>query len=185
MQIKKNIFIFSFFLIIFSLNLNAQQLTVNQEKSSITIVFKQIGVPIKALFNNFKAKVAFDEKNLDKSKAEILIDIFSFDLGDPDYNSEVLKEEWFNAKKFPNASFVSSGIEKINPEEYKVVGDLNIKGTAEKESFIFNLKKEDAAFFFKGSLPISRTKYNIGDGDWKDTSIVADEVLISFKLYVN
>ena len=31
-----------------------------------------------------------------------------------------------------------------------------------------------------GVLPIKRTTFNIGDGEWKDTSVVADEVQIKF-----
>ena len=35
---------------------------------------------------------------------------------------------------------------------------------------------------FEGALPIKRLAFNIGDGEWKDTSMVADEVLIKFRV---
>ncbi len=35
---------------------------------------------------------------------------------------------------------------------------------------------------FDGVLPIKRSTFNIGTGEWKDTSIVADEVQIKFHL---
>lgn len=35
---------------------------------------------------------------------------------------------------------------------------------------------------FEGVLPIKRTVYNIGDGEWKDTSVVADDVQIKFRI---
>jgi hypothetical protein len=31
-------------------------------------------------------------------------------------------------------------------------------------------------------LPIKRTVFNIGDGEWKDTSVVADDVQIKFRI---
>ena len=31
-----------------------------------------------------------------------------------------------------------------------------------------------------GALPIKRLAYNIGEGEWKDTSMVADDVTIKF-----
>jgi polyisoprenoid-binding protein YceI len=31
-------------------------------------------------------------------------------------------------------------------------------------------------------LPIKRLTFNIGDGEWKDTSVVADEVVIKFRV---
>jgi polyisoprenoid-binding protein YceI len=45
------------------------------------------------------------------------------------------------------------------------------------------VKKEGIVHVFEGSLPIRRLYFNIGDGDWKDTSIVADEVVIKFKVF--
>jgi polyisoprenoid-binding protein YceI len=35
---------------------------------------------------------------------------------------------------------------------------------------------------FDGSLPIKRTQFDVGSGEWKDTSVVADEVVIKFHL---
>jgi hypothetical protein len=33
-----------------------------------------------------------------------------------------------------------------------------------------------------GTLPLKRLNFKIGDGDWADTSMVADEVTVQFKL---
>jgi hypothetical protein len=35
---------------------------------------------------------------------------------------------------------------------------------------------------FDGSLPIKRTQFDVGTGEWRDTSVVADEVVIKFHL---
>jgi hypothetical protein len=34
-------------------------------------------------------------------------------------------------------------------------------------------------------LPISRLKFDVGTGEWKDTSTVADEVTIKFHIVVS
>ena len=49
-------------------------------------------------------------------------------------------------------------------------------------SFLLNVKKEGAAQLFEGSRPIKRLVFSIGDGTWKDTSVVADEVIIKFRI---
>ena len=36
-----------------------------------------------------------------------------------------------------------------------------------------------------GALPIKRLAYLIGEGEWSDTSTVADDVLIKFKFALN
>jgi hypothetical protein len=48
--------------------------------------------------------------------------------------------------------------------------------------FPLTVKKEANLQIFDGSLPIKRLLYNIGEGDWKDTSTVADEVVIKFHI---
>jgi polyisoprenoid-binding protein YceI len=44
------------------------------------------------------------------------------------------------------------------------------------------ITQQGATQTFDGSLSIKRTQYDIGTGEWKDTSVVADEVMIKFHL---
>ncbi len=157
-------------------------LKIDSAKSTVSAVFKQIGVAVESRFMKFGAQIDFDAANPDTSKATVDIDIASFDLGDPDYNREVLKKEWFNAAQFPKASFVSTKIRGNGPGKLEVSGKLTIKGKTTEVSFPMSVKKEGAVQVFEGNLPIRRLTFNIGDGEWKDTSVVADEVVIRFRV---
>lgn len=158
----------------------AALLKLDAAKSSVNITFKQIGVAVDAKFKKFSANIDYDSSKPDAAKANVEIDISSFDLGDPEYNKEVLKKEWFNAAQFPKASFVSSTM-KSNPNgKLDVSGTLTIKGKSQAVSFPLSVKKEGAGWVFDGSLPIKRLTFQIGEGEWKDTGTVADEVLIKF-----
>jgi polyisoprenoid-binding protein YceI len=108
------------------------------------------------------------------------INIASFDLGDPEYNKEVTKKEWFNAAQFPKASFVSTSIKSAGAGKLTVTGKLTIKGKTADISFPLSVKSEGGKQIFDGALPIKRLAYNIGEGEWKDTSMVADDVIIKF-----
>ena len=44
------------------------------------------------------------------------------------------------------------------------------------------LTQRDNAQTLDGTLPIKRSQFDIGTGEWKDTSIVSDEVAIKFHL---
>lgn len=61
-----------------------------------------------------------------------------------------------------------------------VSGKLTIKGKTIDVSFPLSVKKDGQSQIFDGSLPIRRLAFNIGEGEWKDTGMVADEVLIKF-----
>ena len=160
----------------------AAALKIDTAKSSVSAVFKQMGVPVEAKFTRFSAQVSFDQAKPQEGKASVEIDIPSFDLGDPDYNREVQKKEWFNGSQFPKASFVSTRIQAAAPGKLEVSGKLTIKGKSADVSFPLSVKKEGDQQVFEGSVPIKRLAFGIGEGEWKDTSIVADEVVIKFRV---
>ena len=160
----------------------ATALKTDAAKSSVTITFKQLNVPVDAKFRKFNAQINYDAAKPETSKATVDIDIAGFDLGDPEYNKEVMKKEWFNAAQFPKASFVSSQIKAGAAGKLDVTGKLTIKGKTSDVSFPLTVKKEGANQIFEGALPIKRLSYNIGEGEWKDTSMVADEVTIKFRV---
>jgi polyisoprenoid-binding protein YceI len=149
-------------------------------QSSVAAVFKQLNVPVEAKFRKFTAAIDYDPAKPTAAKATVEIDIPSFDLGDPDYNKEVLKKEWFFAAQFPKASFVSTAITPGAAGKFTVTGKLTIKGHTAEVSFPLTMKTEAGHQVFDGSLPIKRLTYAIGEGEWKDTSVVADEVIIKF-----
>lgn len=162
----------------------AAPLKVDASKSTVGAVFKQLNVPVDAKFKKFTAQIDFDSAKPDAAKASVDIDIASFDLGDAEYNKEVLKKEWFNGAQFPKASFVSSSIKASAGapagSKYDVVGKLTIKGKTADVQFPLTVKKEGSNQVFDGAVPIKRLTFNIGEGEWKDTSMVADEVTIKF-----
>lgn len=160
----------------------AAALKVDPAKSSVSAVFKQMNVPVEAKFKKYSAQIDYDAAKPETSKAQFDIDIASFDLGDPEYNREVLKKEWFNAAQYPKASFVSSAIKPSGQGKMDVTGKLSIKGKTADVRFPVTVKKEGALTVFEGALPIKRLAFNIGEGEWKDTSMVADEVLIKFRI---
>ena len=108
----------------------AATLKIDSAKSSVSAVFKQMGVPVEAKFTRFTAQVSFDAAKLQESKASVEIDIPSFDLGDADYNREVQKKEWFNGSQFPKASFTSTRIQSAGPGKLEVSGKLTKIGRA-------------------------------------------------------
>ncbi len=179
---KPSISVLSATLLAIALAASAAPLKTDPAKSSVAAVFKQMNVPVEAKFTRFNVQLDYDAAKPDAAKASVDIDTASLDLGEPDMNKEVAKKEWFNAAQFPKASFVSSAIKAAGPGKMTVSGKLSIKGKTADVSFPLTVKTEGGKQVFEGSLPIKRLAYNIGEGEWKDTSMVADEVLIKFRV---
>jgi polyisoprenoid-binding protein YceI len=169
-------------LLAIALAASAAPLKADLAHSSVGAVFKQMNVPVEAKFRKFSAQVDYDAAKPEASKASVDIDTASLDLGDDDMNKEVAKKEWFNSAQFPKASFASSSIKPAGPGKLNVAGKLTIKGKSVDVSFPLTVKAEGGKQTFEGALPIKRLAFNIGEGEWKDTSMVADEVVIKFRV---
>lgn len=160
----------------------AAPLTPDLAHSSVGASFKEEGVPVDASFRKFSASIDYDAAHPAAAKASVTIDTASLDLGLPDMNAEVAKKEWFNSAQFPHASFTSTAIRPGTPGQLLVTGKLTIKGRTADVSFPLKVGAAGAQTVFEGQLPIRRLTFNVGEGEWKDTGTVADEVVIKFRI---
>jgi polyisoprenoid-binding protein YceI len=160
----------------------AAPLKTDPAASRVAAVFKQMNVPVEAPFRTFSAQIDYDAAKPAAAKASIDITTASFDIGDAMYNKEVAKKDWFNSAQFPKASFVSTAIAPAGAGKLNVSGKLTLKGKSANVTFPLTVKAEGGKQIFEGQLPIKRLAYNIGEGEWKDTSMVADEVVIKFRI---
>lgn len=155
---------------------------VDLSKSKVTAVSKQMNVPTEGVFKKFSAQVKFDPAKAAQGSAQVTIDIASYDLGDKMYNDQVAGKDWFDAKAYPQATFVSTAIAPDGGNKYNVTGKLTIKGKTETLTVPVTVTQAGATQTFDGVLPIRRSAFNVGTGEWKDTSIVADDVQIKFHI---
>jgi polyisoprenoid-binding protein YceI len=155
---------------------------VDVAKSSVMATSNQMNVPVEGKFGKFTAQLSFDPAKPAAGSAQIDIDVASYDLGDESYNEQVRGKEWFDAKTYPSATFVSSAIAPAGGNQFKVTGKLTIKGKSETVVVPVTMSQQGATQTFDGALPIKRSQFDIGTGEWKDTSVVADEVVIRFHI---
>jgi polyisoprenoid-binding protein YceI len=141
-----------------------------------------MGVAMQGSFKKFDAQISFDAAKLATSKVAFTVDIASATMGSREVDSELPKATWFNTAKFPQAQFTSTAIKSLGGAQYEVAGKLVIKGQSRDVTVPVSFAQSGAVTVASGVLPIKRLAFNIGDGDWADTSMVADEVQIRFKL---
>ena len=155
--------------------------TVQLDKSSVSFVSKQMGVPVEGRFKTFAAQVSFDPNKPETAKTQIDIELASIDAGSSDANAEAKGKAWFNIREFPGARFVSSGIRSIGNGRYEATGKMTIKGRTRDVVAPFSAKADGGQLLIEGAIPILRLQYGIGDGTWSDTGVVADEVQVRFR----
>lgn len=151
-------------------------------QSSLGFVSKQMGVPVEGQFRKFAAQVAFDPAQPAKSKINFTVDVTSATLGVREADAELPKPVWFSSAKFPQAVFQSTAVKALGGGRYEVAGELSIKGVAADVVVPVTLTQNGATTWASGTFPIKRLTYKIGENEWADTSMVADEVQVKFKL---
>ena len=157
-----------------------QKLVATQ--SEVGFIFKQMGVPVDGHFKKFDAQISFDAAKLAASKVAFTVDIASATLGAPEADAELPKAEWFNTAKFPQATFQSSSIKALGGGKFEVAGKLAIKGASQDAVIPVTLTAVGVTTMATGSFGLKRLAYKIGEKEWADTSMVADDVLVKFKL---
>ena len=151
-------------------------------QSEIAFTSRQMGVPVDGKFKKFDAQVAFDPKKADAAKIGLTIDLTSVSLGASETEAEVVKPDWFNTKAFPQATFQSTAVKAVGGGKFEVTGKLAIKGASKDIVVPVTLAQSGPTTTATGAFTIKRLDYNIGEGDWKDTSMVANDVQVKFKL---
>jgi polyisoprenoid-binding protein YceI len=156
--------------------------TLIADKSEIVYVSSQMGVSVDGSFSKFQAQVNLDPKQLQASSVSFAVDTSSVDFPSEDIRKELAKPDWLDTAHFPRAEFKSSRIRDLGGGRYEITGTLTIKGHAREVTCPVSLSQSGSTTFATGTLTIKRLQFGIGQGEWSDTSLVADDVQIKFKI---
>lgn len=150
-------------------------------QSEIVFVSKQMGVPVEGRFKKFDAQIAFDPAKPAAGKITFNVDMSSATLGVKETDAELPKADWFNTAKFAHATFQSTSIKAVGAGKFEVNGVLNIKGVNQSVVVPVTLTQTSSNTTAVGAFALKRLVFKIGDNEWSDTSMVADEVQVKFK----
>ncbi|MBS0551047.1 MAG: YceI family protein [Proteobacteria bacterium] len=155
---------------------------VQADKSQIAFGYQQMGVSMDGLFKKFASQLRFDPAAPTAARAAIDVDLASVDTGSSEGDAEVAAKTWFNTKAFPTARFESTAVKALGGNKYEVAGKLTIKGTTKDVVVPATFTPQGNAGVFDGSLTIKRGDFSIGEGAWKAFDIVANDVVIKFRI---
>jgi polyisoprenoid-binding protein YceI len=151
-------------------------------QSEISFVSRQMGSPVEGRFRSFDAQVALDPKQLGAAKIVLVVDLASATLGSTETETELRRPDWFDVKKFPQANFTSSAVKPAGAGRLEVVGTFSLKGRSRALSVPVTLTQAGGTTTATGAFTIRRLDFKVGDGDWTDTDLIANDVQVKFKL---
>ena len=79
-------------------------------------------------FKTFSGGAASETGDFENATIDFKIDVNSVDTNQPQRDAHLKNSDFFEADKFPEISFQSTSFKKISGDEYKLAGDLTMRG---------------------------------------------------------
>lgn len=156
---------------------------ITPDESTITFTATQNNAPVSGSFKNFSGDIDFDPTQLAASHVRIVV---SIDSATSDYKevSDTLKTaDWFDMKLFPQAIFTAHDFTKTGENTYEANGTLTMRDKTLPVVLTFVLEEySKTKARVKGTTILRRTLFGIGQGEWKKTDEIKDDVQINFTL---
>ncbi len=104
---------------------------IDPTHSEITFKVKHLMISnVKGEFKTFQATI--DGEDFTKSKISASIDADSISTNNEDRDTHLKSADFFEVENYPNITFESTSIKKVDDDEFKIVGDLTIKGVTKE-----------------------------------------------------
>ncbi|WP_283635489.1 YceI family protein [Aquaticitalea lipolytica] len=99
--------------------------------SEITFKVKHLMISnVKGAFKTFDASI--DGEDFRTSNFNVTIDTGSISTNNDDRDAHLKSPDFFEVEKYPEITFVSTSLKKVDDNEFKLIGDLTIKGTTKE-----------------------------------------------------
>jgi polyisoprenoid-binding protein YceI len=144
----------------------ASSWSVDKSQSTLGFTATQTGKPFTGSFKSFDAAIDFDPANPAAGHAVVTIDIASATTGDKQRDEAIPGSDWFDVKKFPQAKFEATGFKALGGNKYEAIGTLSIRDVKKDVRLPFTLDIAGNTATANGTLPLIRTDYGVGQGDW-------------------
>ena len=147
--------------------------------SKLTFSFVQAGAENQGEFKQFATELSYDEKNIAASSLKVTVQVGSLDTQDKDRNDTLAGAELLDSKKFPTARFTASSFTR-NAKGIEALGKLTLHGVTRDLKVPLTIKTTATGAEISGQTTIKRLDYGVGQGDWKTTEWVGDEVQLKY-----
>tara|TARA_R110000751_G_scaffold95039_2_gene185558 strand:+ start:1532 stop:2062 length:531 start_codon:yes stop_codon:yes gene_type:complete len=154
--------------------------------SEITFKVKHLMIShVKGAFKTFDASI--DGEDFRSSNFNVTIDTGSISTNNDDRDAHLKSPDFFEVDQYPKITFASKSLKKVDDDEFKLIGDLTIKGTNQEikldTEFGGFMKdpygNEKAGFSIKGKL--NRKDFGL---NW-NAALEAGGVMVGNEIKIN
>ena len=139
---------------------------------------------VRGSFTEFTGSGTFDVEDPSRSSLQLTIEAASIDTANPDRDGHLRSNDFLDLEHYPQITFASTAVAQVEPDTYRVNGDLSIKGVTRPVTFdlVYAGSAVDPygnqRIGFEGSTTINRKDWGV---NW-NADLEASAVLVSEKV---
>jgi polyisoprenoid-binding protein YceI len=149
---------------------------------SLTFSFTQAGAENQGSFKQFSTELTYDPKNPTAGSLKVIVQSASLDTRDKDRNDLLAGAELLDVAKYPTAQYVANSFAKRADGQLEAVGKLTLRGVTKDLRVPVNLRMQGNGCELSGEVTLKRLDFGVGQGDWKSTDGVSNEVKLQYKV---
>ena len=159
----------------------AASYTADPSASRLEFIGVQAGAEFKGSFRKFTAAVDFAPDSLASARFDVQIDLNSLDTMDKDRDKTMRGPDIFDIAHYSTSHYVTRSFAKT-AAGYTAVGALTLHGVTKDVPIDFQFVAAAGKSKIEGTAKLKRLEFGVGQGDWKSTEWVKDEVKVAFSL---
>jgi polyisoprenoid-binding protein YceI len=145
---------------------------------------------VRGAFNDFEGTAHLDGDDPTKSSASVSIEVASVDTRQPQRDDHLRNNDFFDAATYPKITFVSTSVEKLDEENFRMTGDLTIKNVTRPVSVDFEYSGSATDPYgnqrvgFEGSTVINRKDFGVNFNAVLETGgvMVSEKITLEFEI---
>lgn len=138
-------------------------------------------VELTGRFGDFQVRLTMDS-DTGEGRLNVTVRVASADMNDLDINAEIRQAGWFDTAAYPLAEFSSTSLRSAGRGTYVALGTLSLKGIERRIEVPYDWTSTEDSAHMTGQLELSRSDWNIGQGEWASDELLADRVLLKFSV---
>ena len=140
---------------------------------------------VKGTFNTIEGFIELDLNQKKNNKAIFYVEVNDLDMNYIKYKDLLLSNIFFDAEQFPKAVVDTKKFSYVNETNLRFDVELTIKGKSKLVPLKINVKRlAEELVQIQTELIFSRTAFEIGIGNWNNTSILKDKVKLRTNLFL-
>jgi polyisoprenoid-binding protein YceI len=148
---------------------------------SLEFEFVQAGAVTQGHFRKFATELQYDKNQLAASKLKVTVQMPSLDTQEKDRDEVLASAELFDTGKFPTAQYSATGLAERG-SGLEAVGKLTLHGVTRDVRVPLTIRTTNNGVEISGETTIRRLEFGVGQGDWKSTEWVGDEVKLRYRV---